>query len=187
MKSKDAAFLALRVLSVYIFVQALYMLSIAINFTFISNFINLKSMVDDKGLIILGLIFGSLFPFLILLISGIILWKYTDSIVSKMIPRQEDTVETEAKTNLKELQAIAFSVIGLIILANTIPELFNLIPSIIQMNEIRIDLATDTFKLKVTYAVITNLVKLLIGFALFFGGKGLVGLLHKARELGVKE
>lgn len=187
MKSKDLAFILLRTLSIYIFIQAIMNLSHIINYSIISNLGTFKNAGYETNISVLSLLLTSIAPFLILLIIAIILWIFTSQITKYLLPEDLNNDENEKKINLEELQYIAFSIIGVLILSSALPQLFNLVPNIIKMNDIGSSLVTSSYKTEVIFAIIEKAVRVLIGLFLIFGSKGLVGLLKKIRGLGVKD
>ena len=132
---------------------------------------------------ILSLILGSITPFIFLLAMSIFLWIFTDRISNHLIPKQENN-EHDSKLDLDNLQYIAFSVVGILFIIFTIPQIFSLLSSIIKMKEITFDLATTQFKTELIFSAVESGVRLLIGFVLIFGSKGLSGLLRRIREAG---
>lgn len=82
------------------------------------------------------------------------------------------------------LQPIAFSIVGLIIIVLTIPEITRVIVQLLQYNEIGMEYATDKYTMDTYLLLIEKAIKLILGIGLFFGGKGLAGLLNKIRSWG---
>ncbi|OEF96891.1 hypothetical protein BHF71_11290 [Vulcanibacillus modesticaldus] len=132
------------------------------------------------------MIFASLIPFFIQLLFSALLWIYAEKITNYILLNNENAQKRSIPLYSQELQAIAFSVIGLVIIADAIPQIFHVIPNLIRLNEIGSSLATPQLKVETIFSLIEKIVRLIIGLILFFGSKGLVGLLKKIREAGIK-
>ncbi len=185
LKKQELAFMAIRILSLYILVKAF--LSLA-QLTHI-QVINYMSMVEQFKELAEGMLFPILLvaigPFVLLLTFSILLWIYAKSISQYMIldkesAKIEEDTDTLPSLTSDDLQTIAFSVIGLILVSITIPDLFNIIPNLLNLNELG-DLATDNVKMSTFMSLLAKIVQLLIGFGLFFGGKGISSLLKRVR------
>lgn len=182
--SKDLAYISIRVLSIYFFIQALLILSELINIS-VYNYMIFPNLGEENNISTLNLLFGTMAPFVILLAISIILWIFTDRISNYLLPSNNDVRDgVESKTNIDEIQYIAFSIIGVFILANTLPQTFNLIPSILMLNDISFQLINTTYKIEIIFSFSVYVVKLLIGLGLIFGSKGLTGILKRIREFG---
>ena len=155
-----------------------------INYSIVS-YIEAFNLGFDTNISILSFVFASIAPFFLLLIIAIVLWVFTNRILKYLLPEDLDNT-SESKINLDDIQYIAFSIIGILILTNALPQIFNLIPNIIRYNEISSHLHTPQFKTEVIFSIVENVAKLIIGFILIFGSKGLTGLLKKIRELGAR-
>lgn len=179
MKYKPLVVITLKVLSIFIFIQALIHLSSVANYfiipLFVDNF-NLK-----QQLITLTVTLG---PFAVLMIFGILLWIYSENFSKYIIPKEYEEDTAKEKYKSQDIQAIAFSVVGMIVLVDAIPEIFAVATNLIRLNEIGTDYATDTFRMETIFSTASKLVKLLLGFVLIFGSKGLSGMLKKIRSWG---
>ena len=185
MKRQELAFMAIRLLSLYILVNAFLSLAQLTHIQVISY----MSMIDQFKELAEGMLFPILIvaigPFVILLIFSILLWIYAKSISQYMIldkesVKIEENTDTHPSLTSHDLQTIAISVIGLILVSITIPDLFNVIPNLLNLNELG-HLATDNVKMSTFMSLLAKVVQLLIGFGLFFGGKGLSLMLKRVR------
>ena len=185
LKKQELAFVAIRILSLYIFIKAF--LSLA-QLTHI-QVINYMSMVEQFKELAERMLFPILLvaigPFVVLFVFSIVLWIYAESLSQFMISEKEsaklvEKIDTHPSITSYDLQTIAFSVIGLILIAITIPDLFNMIPNLLKLNELD-HLATDNLKMSTLISALAKIVQLLIGFGLFFGGKGISSMLKRVR------
>src|SRR5690606_3424289 len=84
--------------------------------------------------------------------------------------------------NLEEFQIITFSIIGLIILVHTLPQLLNFIAQLIlHVKSIGTNL-NYLYEVQQYISAITITLQIAIGTYLFFGSQGLVGFWRKLRE-----
>ncbi len=165
--------LSLRILAVYTAVQAVKNLPLFINNTQAILYMRNGGNAEDSLLFLLGII-----PFLLLVCVGIFLWVNAEKISAFILRKQNSTVLEEQK----ELQVTLFSVVGLLVIVQTLPQWFNLIPSLIFMTE-RYQMMGLSINAIHTYtALIGLLVQVCIGLYLFLGARGLAGVLKLLRK-----
>lgn len=186
---KTITIIGLRLLSIYIIIQFLIQFLSLTGYYIIPFFFNdLNNQIE---------LINSLFyliPVIILLLSAIILWIYSKKIANCVVPKDNDQhpnelidnseIKVESNFNINLLQSIVFSIVGLIIIVLTIPEITTVIVRLLQYNEIGVEYATDRYTMDTYLLLIENVIKLILGIGLFFGGKGLAGLLNKIRSWG---
>lgn len=177
LKRKDYAFLAIRVLAVYIFVQSLKLLSNIFMFTLLPS-INYGTNLET------AIIVGSLGPFFTLFILAILLWIYTDRIATILLPSSDDDSDIQGSDNTSHqlsketLLSISIYLVGLIIIVNTLPEIFYTISNYIQYKAV--EGATNLqFKYQVYSQIAEKALSLILGIYLMIGNKGLVKLYKK--------
>jgi hypothetical protein len=173
MKKTDIAYLACRILAIYIFFRALQ------NLSFIPLFFQGSAEPVMRVLMVLT----ALVPFLILAALSAVLWIFAGRFVQYLLPRSEEVDEQVLMINTKEIYTIAFAVVGVVIVAITIPEFFQIIPNITVLKS-QAPFTDPMFKLQTTFALIEKIVQFAIGFGLIFGRRGLSVLLSKIREAG---
>lgn len=177
MNKKDIAFLWVRLAAIYIFIITLNWLAVGSYQVIVELFFSSTAKGNYSQVII------SLIPLVILITAGILLWVFSKKISNHLIDEsKENEREKFEQINLKEIQVIAFSVVGLILLVNAIPEFIYRLASLIAI-------ANDGYggmrnKIGLYLPIIRDSIKLIIGFSLFFGAKGLLGILNKARNAG---
>lgn len=189
MNYKAITIIALRLFSIYIIIQFLIQLLRFAGYYILPFFFNNLSNEIEMMNILFYLI-----PVTILFLLAIILWIYSEKIANYIVPKgtnkllneQINSIEIkfESNFNMNLLQPIAFSIVGLIIIVLTIPEITRVIVQLLQYNEIGMEYATDKYTMDTYLLLIEKAIKLILGIGLFFGGKGLAGLLNKIRSWG---
>jgi hypothetical protein len=118
---------------------------------------------------------GTLFPFLLMISSGCCLIIFGNKIASKMFPPINQHYENIG-ISTKHLQAIAFSIVGILLMAFAIPHMASIIWNyhVIKNADSEMQLQKfwdDTWN----YALRTG-VQFLIGLFIFFGSKAVTAL-----------
>jgi hypothetical protein len=170
MKKHEIAYLAIRILAIYSFIQGLLNISTVIQFSIV-NVIQTNTSFKLYSILLLSVI-----PALMFFIIGFLIWKYAMTI-SKMIFRYEEQVNHE-NTNYNLLQSIAFSIIGLILVVTTLPKLPSVILNLIEMKRVEEGISMgmpNEFepRLKVYFPLIEQTIKIFFGITLLFGAKGI--------------
>lgn len=183
MKTYDLAYILTRVLSIYVLIEAMLHLSRTTSFYLIPIVID-RSDLNNDHLHIINIILN-LAPFFFLIIISILLWFFSDKIARHIIPKNSNDLGHEINGRIlinTDLQNIAFSVVGLTIIAVTIPQVLLIIPNIITLHDLGIELAMPKLKMETVFLLAEKVIRLIIGFLLFFGSKGLTRMLAKIRE-----
>lgn len=114
MTKQELAQIALKILGIYALLQSIQ---------FITGILNVLSVRGDAPIERSIMVFSIVVPFLILLWAGIYLVRKTDRITSKYFPTGSiDNIEFKGG----QVQAIAFSIIGAVLIVTTIPKLSQL-------------------------------------------------------------
>jgi hypothetical protein len=189
MKAKDLATLLIRILAIYVFVIALNWFAVGAYQVIMQLFISFGA----KGIftVLIGIM-----PVLVLIAAGAIIWILSDNISAWIVSgfdngtgndNDSDNVISCSSIGVKELQIIAYSIVGLILLANSIPELIYRISYNIVMKQ-EFSAAAMDYKIGLYLPLIKDSIQMIIGVGVFLGAKGLSGHLSVAREAGkVKE
>lgn len=128
-------------------------------------------------------IFLQLGPFLVQLAMSIVIWLYAGKLSGFFIPKnEEEHSQNEPSLSVHQFQVAAVSIVGLAFIIYTLPSFFSLAQSWLSMKEIGVDFVSAKMKGELLFAFLEKLLRLALGFALFFGSRGLVGLLKKVRE-----
>lgn len=136
---------------------------------------------DAEGInILLFLSFAIFSP----LISGIVLWLISDKL-SAWVIGNSDSKDSVNNLNSNNLQAVALSIIGLVVVFITLP---NLISQIIQLsNNANIIDGNRVFDTNTLSLVIASTLKIVLGVLLVLGPDFWVRLLRFLREYGLRE
>jgi hypothetical protein len=118
-----------------------------------------------------------LFPIL----AAILLWFFPLTVAGKLIP---DTKPEELPIALSgtEIETVAFSILGLWILATAIPDIFHwaTFGYLVKASGVgRAQLTPENIG-----NIVGTVVELVIGFWLLFGSKGIAGLIRRYRYAG---
>ncbi|QOY35228.1 hypothetical protein AWH56_021425 [Anaerobacillus isosaccharinicus] len=182
MNIRFLAIVSLKILAVYVVVLALRSLPMFISSAQMLVHLRESNFEVGRGDEI-GLLFVGIIPFLILTSLGVLFWVNAEKI-SEFIFRKQQlddvTKKEDEKQFLHELQIMIFSIVGLLVLIQTLPQLFNLIPSVILLSD---KYGMNNSEIHTIIWLVGSLVQIGIGAYLFFGSKGLSGILKKIREL----
>lgn len=165
MTKREIATLSFKILSLYAFIKAIDKLSTLINYLY-------KYSLSEVG-VLNFMIFAS--PVLLLLLCGGLLWFLAPWLASSI--SKSTAPADNAAASLFSIQAVAFSVLGLYLLADSLPAL---VRSIIwhfttasrSMGE-RSPLIGD---------ILGFLIQIVIGVWLLFGSRGLVNFIRSMRR-----
>ena len=176
MTKREIAALACKILGIYAIITALRHL---VNIVGPLAFFGVGEPSWEIKVVLL--IAASIIPFALLTGFGLFLWFQADRIAGYMISGEESQI-VNFQTSFTDVQAIAFSVVGLLLLAEVVPDIAAIISNLsirTQSPEIQMTVNAGTRSL-----IISLVVRLVIGLWLFFGSRGLVGLLRLTRESG---
>ena len=167
---KQVAKLALQILGIYTLVSSIKV---------IQAFINAFGMPADEISIRITLISSSFISLGLLIVVGLYLILKAE-ILSDRLLSDENDIKTDIKIKPIELQAIAFSIVGVVLIVLTIPKIFQLGVNIYALKKYALErgaeqkLARDTL----SYGV-GLLIQFLLGVLLFFSGNSIANLWHK--------
>ncbi|MCK4828119.1 hypothetical protein KA005_70975 [bacterium] len=167
---KHIAKLALQIIGIYSIVSAIPL---------ISAFINSLGFPVEGPVARLTIMISSIIPFILLIATGCYLISKAKSI-SEIIISNEDKIDSNITIKSIDLQAIAFSIVGVILMVLTIPKLFQLGVNIYALQKTADKfgaeprLARDTISFGVSL-----LIQFILGVLLFFSGNSIANLWHK--------
>lgn len=163
------ASLSLKILGIYSFIQSIPL---------IRAFVHAIGFPVDEPTMRLTLILGSCVSLVLFFGLGITLMLFSKPIAKRIVTQNEQTVSLKA-TDTKVLQAIAFSVVGIVLMCLAIPKLFQLAVNISTLQQPGIEtpmlekISNDTL----AFGVATG-IQFIIGLLLFLGGQFLAQLWH---------
>ncbi|MEW6276602.1 MAG: hypothetical protein AB1556_16015 [Bacillota bacterium] len=181
MTSKDIARLSCKLFSIYTLINAIKSLNY-----FVVLPLQGKS---GTGMIATTLILTAL-PSTLLFASGIILWLYAGKLANYLVPDKmpdKDPPSGGSQIRVEDIQAVAFSVVGIFILVDAAPKLIQIVFNIILLSKLQHAIPGDWVNFTTITRIVELVIQLILGFWLFFGSRGIVGLLKRLREAGVKD
>jgi hypothetical protein len=170
MNMKQIAKLALQIIGIYTIVSAIPL---------IRAFINALGFPVEGPLMRLTLIISAIIPFFLLIVAGCYFIIKANSL-SDMLISNENKIDSNIAIKSIELQAIAFSIVGVVLMVLTIPKLFQLGVNIYALQKAadkfgaEPKLARDTISFGVSL-----LIQFILGVLLFFSGNSIANLWHK--------
>lgn len=182
MSQKDFTFIALRIFAVYILIQSLMDLSHIVNYYLIPIYYEDLQEHVQTNVINMLLHLG---PFLVQLVMSIVIWLYANKLTHFFVPKNKEGTQGEPNQNrltVHQFHVAAVSIIGLAFIVHTLPSFFPLVQSWLNIKELGVDNVNPRMKGELLFAFLEKLLRLVLGFALFLGSRGLVGLLKKIRE-----
>ena len=126
---------------------------------------------------------SSITPVVLLSLLGTLLIIYSEKIVLFI---SHDCRETEEKTDIKNIQSVAFSIIGVALVAFSIPDISHTILYYHFLSKAGDQLPIQSVPIISWANLGAGIIKLLIGIALFWGSKGFTSLWYffqKARPM----
>jgi hypothetical protein len=117
-------------------------------------------------------------PLLFSIIAAILLWHFPLTVATKIIPDIKSKNKAPA-LNAAEIEVVAFSVMGLWVLATAIPDVFYWAIFVLRLKSI--ELANVTLADSIGN-IIATAVELVIGVWLLFGSRGILGLIRGLRK-----
>ncbi len=166
------AFLALRIISVYLLANWLGAFSMSV--------VSLFSYPLNTQVILNGVV-----SMAVPVLFAILLWIYSDKLAGFMVkPKEKEESEMMSVTfDLDSIQILAFTIIGVFLIVNAVPSIISAITIFAVMPEPGL----DHFGLRnICLMVVTPVIKIMMGLWLILGGRGLVNLIKKVRTVGVK-
>ncbi|WP_054955206.1 hypothetical protein [Paenibacillus dakarensis] len=174
MKLRGIAFLAVRLVSVYLFILGLNHLINLLEFA-LPTYLQIKSNISyGDVLLMIGL------PASIMIIAGIILWVFADSISKRLVPGSLSEVEAEGESGYRssEMEGFILSVVGLILLILSSTRLISLL-----INYVNIRGQGVTFnEMGHVSTLAEQLIRIIIGIMLLLQAESFARWLRKLRN-----
>lgn len=167
MKKEEIVAIAVRLFAIFLFVYAVRMVP--------GMVVLIRQEVES-----IDFIFGLVFLASHLLVA-LLLWVFALAIARTLLPGGKPG-KAPARLALGDIQAVAFSVMGLWVLASAVPDIFYWGSFLYQTNVSGWgyrELSPEN-----TGNIVSTLVELAIGLWLLFGARGLAGLVKMARGTG---
>jgi hypothetical protein len=111
---------------------------------------------------------------------AVVMWKFAFSFSEYLLPPKTENAELP-KWGLNEIQEAAYTIIGVYVVSDNIPECIYLLSAVIHNASFNVDVGMVDLSIS-TRCILTE-VKLIIGFCLIFGAKGLVDFIRKVKQV----
>lgn len=168
MSKREIASLACKILGIYMVVQGINVMA---------NVLSVSIVTPNQ--IAPGSSINIVFPFIFLIIFGVLLLFLSDKLSVSMVKGEIHSNEGLG-INASDIQRISFSVLGLFFLGSSLPKLVSTLTSIYSMSELN----STTRLLLGAGGAITQFI---VGLGIFLGSQGLVNFLNAIRTAGLKK
>lgn len=172
MKCSEFTKIGLRLIALYFFMTYLFY-----GISAISYLLNLRGHSDES--VDMGALFATM-PVVFMLAISILLWVFAGKIAYCFVGKADDTDVTQ-EVDYDRIQSIGFCIVGVLVIANAIPDLLSCIYQFIQLDYG--DRLYGTYIEK----VINSGLKTVIGIWLVVGTQGILNLLKKVQAAGNDE
>ena len=179
MNRSDIATLGLKLVGVYAIVLALS------HTEAIGLAISAVGSGRMEGVAPLPWAFGALIPFVLLLVSGLLLVLCAEQI-GRIIVGNQETQPVDTALSSADVQALAFSVVGVGIACLALPRLGRIVVNAGLLHGSTGQAAGARFRTRAWAQAIGPAIQLLVGTALFFGGRNLSRIWQKLQGQDVK-
>ncbi|MCK4624646.1 MAG: hypothetical protein KAV00_04990 [Phycisphaerae bacterium] len=180
MTKREIASLACKILAVYALLHIPQYLQ-GVYFALSSIIQGEPIFGDTSGVLLNFSIF--LIPTLLYLAVGILLWRRSDALASRMVSDDQPS-EGQSTISGRAVSAIAFSIVGLVVLVDAIPRIARVLSHLAFQ-------PTMEFEGRWTANVIAELIALgvqvILGAVLLVGGRALSQLVTKIRTAGLND
>lgn len=173
MQMKTITSISLKIVGLYCLIQAILI---------IRPLVHSLGLPKDQLSVKMTLIIGSIVPFVLLIGLGLYLLVLSNNLAEKMV-LGESTIDISKGIDTKEIQALAFSVVGIVLIAVTIPKLFymGVKVSMLQMSGLNQETYENISRENIANAV-GILIQFIIGILLFIGGGSLSNIWHAIKK-----
>ena len=161
-------FIAFRLTSVYLLIRALDILS-SLGMFLANTRGQSRSTLDSEVLIVTYLIWFGLY-----LLAAVVFYKQAKKFAIFFLTGENDEEFERSDTNEEYLERLAYTIVGVFILATTIPHLSRIIYSVFY---------SQTHSQALTLELVTAIASIIIGLFLVFEAKTLQSIIRKARGL----
>jgi hypothetical protein len=171
MTKQEISQIALKILGIYALLESIQ---------FISGFLNVFSFRGDAPIERTLMALSMAVPFLLLLLAGTFLIRRADRITSKYFPTGSiENIDLKGS----QIQAVAFSIIGAVLIVTTIPKLSQLGVNIYSLMNRANELQTKFQLERDTIGFGINLLsRFILGVLLFIGGDSIANLWRRSKD-----
>jgi uncharacterized membrane protein len=181
MSSHQIASLSLKLIGIFSIIQSIPILkSLSEVFAFRNSKIFMQQ--GNDYLEVNYLFIGIITSFSLLLLLGIGLIIFSRGLSKKMVT--DDVIkDSSSELSAKNIQSIAFSVVGLVMIVIAIPKLVQLGANLQALKSAGVNSTKETISIGTLVYSISIGVQFIIGILLFVGAKGLSGIWHSLQKM----
>jgi len=160
MTKREIAILSFKILSIYAFIKVIDNVYYTLG--------SITSTEDHGANLVLIIA-----PQLLLVLCGILLWYIAPRLATSVF--KSSSIENEPNASLSDIQTVAFSVVGIFLLAISIPELVSII---VVYNTMWVAGSKEIL----IKGIIVLSIKIILGLWLLLGSRGLVKFIRSTRR-----
>lgn len=172
MTQKQIAALSLKLLGIFSIIEAIPLLrEFSQVFAWRGSKIEMESGPLHTDLLLIGIMIS----FGLLMIIGLCLIGFSGAIAKRMVDNKE-IASAMTELTAKNIQSVAFSIIGLVLIVIAIPHLVQLIANLQALKSAKAESVKESIAIGTWAYSIGLTVQFIIGIVLFLGGRGLSSL-----------
>jgi hypothetical protein len=170
MNARTIASLGCKFLGIYALIQAIPLFG---------QIFQMYAFAKDEPAFGIAIVLSTSIPFLLMVTTAIVLFLYSNRIAEKIIAAQKDG-PTNNNISSRELQSIAFSIVGLVLLLMAFPKVVQIGWNIYSIKSIGDERTVAEILRKTWSFALSTGVQFVIGAILFIGSELISSLWHKA-------
>lgn len=173
MKKEEVAYIGCRLVGLFYAIKALETVA-----SVVMTFVAWKTASAQFSTSVSGMFYLQLMPLTFYTITACLLWFGSATIVKYLLPDSEIKHASKSVT-AEQMQSVAFSAVGLLVLTWGIADLGNVLFQLFQLKQTN-DFAHIPLTLQAAGVAVAC--RLLLGFCLVFGSRGLSGFFTRLRQ-----
>ncbi|MGD0022342.1 MAG: hypothetical protein ABSC54_08575 [Smithellaceae bacterium] len=174
MTQKQVGSLSLKLIGIYSIIEAIPILQ---SLTGVFALRGSKNVMESQPFNTDLLLIGILTSIGLLLLLGVCLITFSKALAKKIVEENE-TEDSSAELSAQNIQSIAFSVVGLIMVVIAIPHFVQLAANLQALKNAGSEFPKQSISIGTWAYNIGLAAQFIIGILLFFGGKGLSSIWH---------
>ena len=175
MTKKDALAVALRVLGAYVLLEAVQSLQWLIMFLFqVAR--SARSTPSAAAALV-----GILVPVAALIAAGVLLLRRGDRVAAHLVTDEPAPASTASGLNVRDLQVVAFSVVGLCVFLAALPKFCPMALSLFYAHTTALPFDRSRFLRQQAGAFCAAMLQALLGVVVFLQARGLSNLWHRVQ------
>lgn len=169
MNKQEIASLACKILGIYMVLQGI---NVMVNIIPVYLFTPRQGFSNN--------LLVTIIPFAFLIIFGVLLWPLSNKLADMMV-KGEPNFREESGIKASDIQRVSFSVLGLLLLGNSIPKLVSALVTLYTMR----GMTNSTVRLFGQLGLAGTITQFIFGLGIFLGSRGLVNMLNAIRYAGL--